>query len=74
MLSRHSIVIGVLMLTPVLFGQPASAADDPLASWTEGPSKKAITDFVAKATTDGSPDFVKPEERIAVFDNDGTLW
>lgn len=45
-----------------------------LASWNEGPSKKAITDFVAKVTTKGSPDYVAPAQRIAVFDNDGTLW
>ena len=47
---------------------------DPLASWNEGSAKKAIVDFVAKATKKGSPDFVPTAERIAVFDNDGTLW
>jgi hypothetical protein len=47
---------------------------DPLASWNDGASKKAITDFVAKVTAQDSPDFVPPAERIAVFDNDGTLW
>lgn len=49
-------------------------AADPLPSWNDGPSKKAITDFVAKVTKDGGPDFVQPAQRIAVFDNDGTLW
>ena len=45
-----------------------------LASWNEGPAKQAIVDFV-KATTDtSSPNFVPPEERIATFDQDGTLW
>jgi phosphoglycolate phosphatase-like HAD superfamily hydrolase len=44
-----------------------------LASWTDGPTKSAIVDFVGRVTTEG-PDFVAPEERIAVFDNDGTLW
>ncbi|MBI3217319.1 MAG: haloacid dehalogenase-like hydrolase [Mycobacterium sp.] len=44
-----------------------------LESWTDGPTKKAITDFVARVTTKG-PDYVAPEARIAVFDNDGTLW
>jgi phosphoglycolate phosphatase-like HAD superfamily hydrolase len=53
---------------------PALAQPDPLPSWNDGPAKKAITDFVAKVTTQGGPPFVKPEERIAVFDNDGTLW
>ena len=47
---------------------------DPLPSWNDGPSKKAITDFVARVTTQGGADFVPPAERIAVFDNDGTLW
>jgi phosphoglycolate phosphatase-like HAD superfamily hydrolase len=50
------------------------AADDPLPSWNEGASKTAITEFVKATTTQGSPDFVEPEERIATFDQDGTLW
>ena len=45
-----------------------------LSSWNEGAAKKAITDFVARVTKQGSPDFVLPGERIATFDNDGTLW
>jgi phosphoglycolate phosphatase-like HAD superfamily hydrolase len=53
---------------------PAAAADDPLPSWNEGASKKAIIEFVAAVTAPGSADFVPPAERIAVFDNDGTLW
>jgi len=51
---------------------PASAAD-PLPSWNDGPAKKAIADFVTKVTTKG-PDFVPAVDRIATFDNDGTLW
>src|SRR5262245_60246798 len=47
---------------------------DPLPSWNERAAKKAIFQFVARATTNGSPDFVPIAERIAVFDNDGTLW
>jgi phosphoglycolate phosphatase-like HAD superfamily hydrolase len=47
---------------------------DPLASWNEGATKKSIVEFVTKVTKKGSPDFVPPAERIAVFDNDGTLW
>jgi phosphoglycolate phosphatase-like HAD superfamily hydrolase len=50
------------------------AAGDPLPSWNAGPSKDAILAFAEKTTTAGSPDFVPPAERIAVFDNDGTLW
>jgi phosphoserine phosphatase len=49
-------------------------AQDSLPSWNEGATKKAITDFVARTTTGGSPDFVPVEARIATFDNDGTLW
>ncbi|MGH7723981.1 MAG: HAD family hydrolase [Candidatus Eiseniibacteriota bacterium] len=52
----------------------AMSKSDPLASWNEGPSKAAITEFVARVTKEGGPDFVVPAERIAVFDNDGTLW
>src|SRR5262245_50335725 len=50
------------------------AADDPLSSWNNGSAKQAIVDFVARVTTAGGGDFVPPAERIAVFDNDGTLW
>jgi phosphoglycolate phosphatase-like HAD superfamily hydrolase len=54
---------------------PGSArAADPLPSWNDGPSKKAILKFVADVTTQGGPSFVQPAERIATFDNDRTLW
>jgi phosphoserine phosphatase len=49
-------------------------ADEPLPSWNDGPVKRALTAFVARVTTEGSPDFVPPADRIAAFDNDGTLW
>ena len=49
-------------------------ATDPLPSWTDGNTKGSILAFVDKVTTAGSPDFVPPAERIATFDNDGTLW
>ncbi|MEJ2034178.1 MAG: HAD family hydrolase, partial [Deltaproteobacteria bacterium] len=45
-----------------------------LLSWNDGKAKQAILTFVEKVTTPGSPDFVPPAERIATFDNDGTLW
>jgi len=48
--------------------------EKPLASWNEGAAKQAIIDFVHRVTTEGSPDFVPVPERIATFDNDGTLW
>jgi phosphoserine phosphatase len=51
-----------------------AVADDPLPSWNPGPAKRAIIDFVARVTTEGGPDFVPVAERIAAFDNDGTLW
>jgi hypothetical protein len=55
-------------------GSPVLAQTDPLPSWNDGATKKSITDFVAKVTTLGSPDFVPVPERVATFDNDGTLW
>jgi hypothetical protein len=55
------------------FALPAFAAD-PLASWNEGKAKQSIVAFVERVTKKGSPDFVSVDERIATFDNDGTLW
>jgi phosphoserine phosphatase len=52
----------------------AYAADDPLPSWNDGATKQAIVRFVGDATRAGGPTFVPPDERIATFDNDGTLW
>ncbi|MGB8575710.1 MAG: HAD family hydrolase [Pseudolabrys sp.] len=51
-----------------------TAAGDPLPSWNEGVAKQSIVNFVAAVTRDGSPDFVPVPQRIATFDNDGTLW
>jgi phosphoglycolate phosphatase-like HAD superfamily hydrolase len=66
---------GSFLIALVLYAGTASAqASDPLLSWNEGIAKKAITDFVAKVTKVGGPDYVPIPERIAVFDNDGTLW
>ena len=67
---------GILAL-PLLatLGRGASAqVGNPLPSWRDGPVKDAIIDFVARVTTQGSPDYATPAERIATFDNDGTLW
>jgi phosphoserine phosphatase len=55
-------------------GETAAGTRDPLPSWREGTSKQAILEFVERTTSDGSPDLVPPPERVAVFDNDGTLW
>jgi phosphoglycolate phosphatase-like HAD superfamily hydrolase len=54
--------------------QSGLAADDPLSSWNDGPAKQAIMAYVKETTTQGSPRFVPPAERIATFDQDGTLW
>ena len=51
-----------------------AAQTDPLPSWNEGAAKKAIVDFVQATTSQGTPTFVPPAERVAVFDQDGTLW
>jgi hypothetical protein len=63
-----------LLLLAIFSITKIALAADPLPSWNEGSAKKAVIDFVAKVTTQNSPDFVKPAERIATFDNDGTLW
>ena len=52
----------------------AQAQRDPLPSWNDGATKASILDFVARVTTQGGPDFVPVDQRIATFDNDGTLW
>ncbi|AGI24303.1 nonspecific acid phosphatase [Pseudomonas sp. ATCC 13867] len=59
----------LLLALPLL-----SQAAAPLPSWNDGPSRQAIEGFVEAVTREGGPDFVPPAERIAVFDNDGTLW
>lgn len=53
---------------------PAAAAKDPLPSWNDGKARAAILEFVKAVTTEGSPEFVPVPQRIATFDNDGTLW
>jgi len=65
------LALGLLILTT---GAIAARAQDPLPSWNEGAARTAIVDFVKATTTTGSPQFVPPEDRIATFDQDGTLW
>jgi len=69
---RQLIVVCALIgaATTATTAQPA----DPLLSWNAGRTKQSILDFVAAVTRQGSPQFVPPAERIATFDNDGTLW
>lgn len=57
-----------------LLAAAALAQAQGLPSWNDGAAKQAILGFVADVTTPGSPNFVPPAERIAVFDNEGTLW
>jgi phosphoglycolate phosphatase-like HAD superfamily hydrolase len=61
------------MTASMLIGEHAEVQAS-LPSWNEGPTKQSILNFVREVTTAGDPQFVKPEDRIAVFDNDGTLW
>ena len=69
-LLRSFFVALCVAIIPISVAQAA----DPLPSWRDGPAKAAIVDFVNRVTTASGPDFVAPEERIATFDNDGTLW
>lgn len=70
--SRRSLLVLCFLLFLAL-PQLSLAQPDPLPSWNDGPTKSAITAFVQRVTTDG-PDFVPIPDRIATFDNDGTLW
>jgi phosphoglycolate phosphatase-like HAD superfamily hydrolase len=63
-----------VVLIAIGLGTPAGAQDDPLPSWNDGAAKQAIVEFVEAVTTEGGADFVPPEDRIATFDQDGTLW
>jgi phosphoglycolate phosphatase-like HAD superfamily hydrolase len=67
----RAVILNWLLFAAVARPLPAS---DPLPSWNDGASKRAIVAFVEKVTNEGRPDFVPVAERIATFDNDGTLW
>jgi phosphoserine phosphatase len=67
-------LLAALLASGFGLGGNVQAQTDPLPSWNEGAAKKSITDFVARVTGQGGADFVPPDERIATFDNDGTLW
>ncbi len=71
---RRFLVSSVALAAGLAIGSPALAQTDPLPSWNDGAAKEALVSFVRATTTPGSPRFVPPEERIATFDNDGTLW
>jgi phosphoglycolate phosphatase-like HAD superfamily hydrolase len=69
---RLTVLATVLLATVVRAADPGGT--DPLPSWNDGTAKRAIVAFIGKVTTNGGPDFVPPAERVATFDNDGTLW
>jgi len=78
---NRRVAIASMALLPALSGallstsvQAQATSDAPLASWNDGPAKQAILDFVRSTTDQASTKFVKPEDRIAAFDQDGTLW
>jgi len=70
----HRLSLFAALLFAALVLAALSVAADPLPSWKDGPAKQAITGFVTEVTKAGGKDFVPPAQRIAVFDNDGTLW
>jgi phosphoglycolate phosphatase-like HAD superfamily hydrolase len=71
---RHSFVQLTLLFLLALLLSTETTRAEPLASWNDSAAKAAVLEFVARVTTESHPDFVPPAERIAVFDNDGTLW
>ncbi len=70
----HRITNALLAVLLAAFVNGCAASQDPLPSWNDGSTKRAIVEFVHAVTDKKGRDYVKPEERIAVFDNDGTLW
>ena len=75
MMKRRSFLVGTIagISLPALTSS-ARAQSDALPSWNDGPAKQSILDFVLRTTTSGSRDWIPVPERIATFDNDGTLW
>ncbi len=63
-----------IVLSALLLAGASAYARDPLPSWNEGPAKKAILSFVKETTEKSSPKYVAPKDRVATFDQDGTLW
>src|SRR5213595_4129220 len=70
---RQNLIAAALVCALALATIAAQAAD-PLSSWNDGPARQAIVEFVKATTTQGSPQFVPAEGRVATFDQDGTLW
>ena len=75
MKSKRMRIMTLMMVLALAFIQlPLAVAGDALPSWQKGKAKQAIIDFVKQVTRRNTPGYVKPSARIAVFDNDGTLW
>ena len=73
-MKRHTASFSIAVLIGLALLSAVAHAQDPLPSWNDGKAKQVIIEFVTKVTKEGSPYFVQPAERIATFDNDGTLW
>jgi len=78
-ISRRLMLLGVPATVAAASAAQYAAAqaqtpNSPLASWNDGPAKQAVLDFVRATTDQSSKNFVPPEDRIATFDQDGTLW
>ncbi len=73
-MNKYLLIIFILFAVSCSKVNEKGIENNPLPSWNEGSNKKAIMDFVTQTTQEGNPQFIPVEDRIAVFDNDGTLW
>jgi len=72
---RRTMLKGLSISVTVFLAQALPAmAQEILPSWNDGTARNSIVEFVTAVTTEGGPDYVAPADRIATFDNDGTLW
>jgi phosphoserine phosphatase len=73
-MARARLVVSLALWACLILPELVPAQNDRLPSWNDGPAKQAIVRFVADVTKEGGPRYVPPAERVATFDNDGTLW
>ena len=75
-MQKYKLIFSLLVIVLLTWSctDQANKSTDPLPSWNEGNTKQSIITFVNEVTDESNPNFVKPEDRIATFDNDGTLW
>lgn len=75
-MKNYKTYLWLLLSVLLIFSCKEQVTDnsDPLPSWNEGKTKQSIMNFVNEVIDEVNPNFVKPEDRIATFDNDGTLW